>query len=180
MANVTLQQFRLRREAFLGVKTLRDLAHLLKTEPRQLSLLGHQPQYRTFTVPKRDGERREIEAPVAYLKKLQSRLNLFLQAVYYFERTPAAHGFVAATLHELDCRNIVTNARKHLGKPHLVNIDLEDFFHSITYNHVVEIFLLPPFGFRLPLAEALAGVTTFQGRLPVGAPTSPVLSNDNH
>lgn len=169
--------YQARREVFLEVRATRDLGSLLKTEVQQLNLLAQKPQYSSFTTPKKDGGKREIEAPVAYLKKIQRRLNAYLQAVYYFERTPAAFGYIISSIRELDCRNIVTNAKKHRGQPHLTNLDLEDFFHSISRRQVAEVFLLPPFNFRLQVAELLAGLTTFEGRLPVGAPTSPVLSN---
>lgn len=169
--------YQLRREAFLSVITTRDLARLLKTEVQQLQLLAYRPQYRAFSVPKKNGGQREIEAPVAYLKKLQRRLNRYLQAVYYFDRTPAAYGFIISSTHELDCRNIVTNAFKHRGRLHLLNLDLEDFFHTITDKQVTEVFSSPPFSFRPQVAQLLCGITTCDGRLPVGAPTSPVLSN---
>lgn len=172
-----VEYYHLQSEDFLSLKSSRDLALLLKTEPQQLTLLAHQPQYRSFTVPKRGGGLRPIDAPVAYLKKIQSRLNAFLQSVYYFHKTPAAYGYIQSSIHEIDARNIVTNARKHVGCSYLLNLDLKDFFPSIRFEQVLSVFQSEPFLFRENLAELLACLTTFQGALPVGAPTSPVLSN---
>src|SRR5262249_58698400 len=46
---------------------------------------------------------------------------------------PAAHGF-------LPFRSIVTNATPHVGKAVVVNLDLQDFFPSITFPRVRSVF----------------------------------------
>lgn len=44
------------------------------------------------------------------------------------------HGFVRN-------RSILTNAKKHIGHKNILNIDIKDFFPSITQNMVVKEFL---------------------------------------
>jgi RNA-directed DNA polymerase len=82
--------------------------------------------------------------------------------------------------------NIVENARMHVGKKHIWNIDLKDFFPSISAQRITALFTSPCFKYDEQIANALTLLTTCEGRLPTGAPTSPVLSNfvcrelDNH
>ncbi len=165
------------KSVFCSVNSLHALCGLLKVDQRRLQLLAQQPPYKTFTVPKKDGGERLIEAPGAELKRLLGRLNRYLQSVYYFEKTSAAYGFIVGVKNDADRRNVVSNARKHVGRPYLLNVDLLDFFHTVTREMVVAIFAGPPFGFKRQLPDLLADLTTYQGRLPMGAPTSPVLSN---
>lgn len=162
---------------FCSLGGVRALAQLLQTDPQRLYLLAKQPQYKTFTLPKKDGGEREIEAPGLELKKVLGRLNRYLQSVYLFEKSSAAHGFVTSVRNDTDRRSVVSNAKKHLGNPYLLHIDLKEFFHSVTREMVLSIFLGPPFHFRKELPDLLADLTTYQGRLPMGTPTSPVLSN---
>jgi len=59
----------------------------------------------------------------------------------------------------------------------VLNIDLKDFFHDFSVDRVRNIFMAPPFSFHHQLASLLAIITTYYNKLPMGAPSSPVLSN---
>jgi len=162
---------------FCKINSINTLAYILKTEKRKLLMMAKQPRYRTFTIPKKDGGEREIETPFADLKKVQSYISRYLQSTYYFEKSSSAYGFIVGVRNEQDRRNVVTNAQKHINRQYMVNIDLKDFFHSVTKDRVVRIFSNPPFNFKRDLPEVLANLTTYKDRLPMGTPTSPVLSN---
>jgi len=159
-------------------KSVNAVCGLLGIEKRTLELLARQPKYKIFEVSKnRHGENRLIEDPSPPLKRLQSKLNKYLQSAYYFEKSSASFGFVANLNSDDDKRNILANARKHLERPWLLQLDLSDFFHYVTEKKVYDIFARPPFVFKEDLSLLLTALTTYQGRLPMGAPTSPVLSN---
>ena len=64
-----------------------------------------------------------------------------------------------------------------LAKPYLLNVDLLDFFHAVKRDRIYDIFRSKPFNFKRNLPDILADLTTYQARLPMGTPTSPVLSN---
>ncbi len=177
MNKETQKQHLQNKTVFCSLNSVRALGELLQTDPQRLYLIAQQPQYKTFTIPKKDGGKRQIEAPGTDLKKILARLNRYLQSVYIFEKSSAAHGFVTSVRNDTDRRSVVSNAKKHLGKAYLLNVDIKDFFHSVTREMVLSIFLHPPFGFRKELPDLLADLTTYQGRLPMGTPTSPVLSN---
>ncbi len=65
---------------------------------------------------------------------------------------------------------------QHCKNEWFLNIDLKDFFHTISAAHLQRFFAHTLF-FPPPLTAALIALTSLQGRLPMGAPTSPALSN---
>lgn len=131
-------------------------------------------RYRTFQIPKKKrGEFRTIDAPEPTLKYLQQGLNLVLQTVY--TPHPAAMGFVPQ-------RSVVTGAKMHLGQRLVYNIDLKDFFHSITSGRLYKRLTAKPFSLNKEVASLIADLccyTDSEGRslLPMGAPTSPTVTN---
>lgn len=72
-------------------------------------------------------------------------------------------------------RDNVKNARKHQGKKFVFTTDLKNFFPSIHYTKVFEMFRL--FDFSPTVSRILTQLTTYKGRLPQGTPTSPTLAN---
>ena len=172
-----MHQHQQNKAVLCSVNSINELARLLHTDQRRLQLMASRPSYKAFSIPKKNGGERLIEAPASDLKKVLGILNRYLQSTYLFEKSCAAYGFVTGAKNDEDRRNVLTNARKHLGKPYLLNIDLEDFFHSVTQEQVLKIFQETPFRLKRELPELLANLCTYHGRLPMGTPTSPVLSN---
>ncbi|MGL5913861.1 MAG: reverse transcriptase family protein, partial [Bacteroidales bacterium] len=125
---------------------------------------------------KRGGER-QIFAPEKKLKTIQKQLNYFLQAYYLWIKPAEVHGFVVHPHYLETYCNIVENAKIHTRKKCVLNIDLKDFFPSITAKQVKNIFTSHYFNFGDQLATALTFLTCYQSKLPIGAPTSPVISN---
>ena len=177
MDKKTKKRHQRQKHVFCSIRSVTELCHLLKTDKRQLELLAKQPPYKTFTIPKKGGGERLIEAPSYQLKRLLSRLNNFLQSVYFFEKSNAAYGFILGVRNDEDRRNVLTNAQKHVSQPYLLNIDLKDFFHAVDLEKLLAIFSGPPFNFKRQLPQTLADLVSYKGRLPMGTPTSPVLSN---
>ena len=69
----------------------------------------------------------------------------------------------------------VQNAKKHQGKKYIFTTDLKSFFPLINHKRVFEMFR--SFNFSPTAARVLTQLTTFKGRLPQGAPTSPTVAN---
>lgn len=69
----------------------------------------------------------------------------------------------------------VLNAKKHQGKKYIFTTDLKSFFPSINHNRVFEMFR--SYNFSPTVSRTLTQLTTFKGRLPQGAPTSPTIAN---
>lgn len=154
-----------------------DLCRLLKKPFFDLQNILNNPSYTFFTVPKKRGGKREIYAPNGALKQVQKQLNYYLQAYYLCIKPKEVTGFVINPHYLGEYCNIVANASYHVGKKYLLNIDLKDFFPGITAKRVQDVFQSDVFCFNDQISIALTLLTTFQGRLPVGSPTSPVISN---
>ena len=158
--------------AFHNLDTPKAIAELLGFEPSFLKYLLYvmpeENRYVQFEIPKRTEGKRQISAPIAPLKEVQQRLNFVLQAVY--EPKLIVQGFTSA-------RSIVTNARWHVRKPFVFNIDLEDFFPSINFGRVRGMFMARPYNCDPAVATVLAQICCWNNQLPQGAPTSPVVSN---
>ena len=81
---------------------------------------------------------------------------------------PAAHGFERG-------RSIVSNAAPHTGRAVVVRMDVIEFFGTTSARRVRRLFRV--LGWDAETAELLTGLTTHDGGLPTGAPTSPRLAN---
>ncbi|MEM8525400.1 MAG: reverse transcriptase family protein [Bacteroidota bacterium] len=174
---VTSWQLKRRAEKFIDAGTLPELAKLLGKNSSQLRHLVEHRHYGQYYVPKPKGGKRLIETPSRELKRTLKRLNNYLQAVYYHLKPECAYGCILATADEHKRKNIYTNALQHIKGKWLLSIDLEDFFHNISYIQIRQIFRHEPFHFNDTTVKLLGDLTTYENRLPIGSPTSPVLAN---
>lgn len=158
--------------AFKRVETKRELAELLGSSLKNLSYnlykLPPGKQYKICNIPKRNGGIREICVPISGIKSMQKQLADILLG--YQQAKFCVHGYVKH-------KSIKTNAYIHRKKRIVVNLDLKDFFSSINFGRVRGLFKSFPFNFNDEIATLLAQICCYEGRLPQGAPTSPVISN---
>jgi RNA-directed DNA polymerase len=148
---------------------------------RRVSTVSH---YVRFQIPKKTGGVRAISAPLPRLKQAQQWiLDNILECIVLH---PSAHGFRRG-------RSIVTNAQPHVGALVVINLDLENFFPSISYRRVKGVFC--SLGYSEAVATILGLICTepeitqiemdgrnyyisqTERRLPQGAPSSPALTN---
>jgi retron-type reverse transcriptase len=148
---------------------------------RQVSSSDH---YSRFEIPKRNGKTRIISSPKPAMRKAQSwiRENILSQLKYH----DAAMAFRPS-------KSIVDNARIHAESSVIIRIDLKDFFPSIGFGRVLNLF--QSLGYNGGVATVLALICTDSPRakvvldgltqwaalaprsLPQGAVTSPDLAN---
>ncbi|WP_254275400.1 reverse transcriptase domain-containing protein [Halomonas sp. 3H] len=152
--------------------TPRRLAELLGTTYPNLchTAYGIRPDnlYKTFFIPKKMGGLRAISSPDEKLRCLQNRLKPLLEDLYVPHS--AATAFVTG-------RGVIFNARPHVGKALVFNIDLSDFFGHINFGRVKGLLCSPPYSLNPKTAQLVATICCFHGSIPQGAPTSPVISN---
>ena len=180
----------LRRLGLPVLATPADVAQALEiTVPRLRWLAWHaeavaHPHYIWFTVPKRNGGVRHLAAPKASLAQAQRWI--LDQILDRLPVEPQAHGFVRG-------RSTVSNARPHVGRGIVINLDLQDFFPTISFPRVRGVF--ERMGYAPAAATLLAMICTESPRrkvrydgedlwvavgaraLPQGACTSPAISN---
>jgi RNA-directed DNA polymerase len=72
-------------------------------------------------------------------------------------------------------RSVVTATAPHRGRPFFWRADLKDFYPSISSKRVYEMFIA--LGCAPDVARLLTRLTTYDHRLPQGAPTSSALAN---
>lgn len=142
--------------------------------------------YAYSLIPKRSGGTRLISSPKPKLRKAQEWVLASVLKPLEQKVATCAHGFLPG-------RSTVTNAREHLGKAIVVNLDLSNFFPSIGVLRVRGLF--QRLGYSPAVATVLALLCTEPPRrrvvydgisywvaagergLPQGACTSPLLSN---
>jgi retron-type reverse transcriptase len=160
----------------LSLAQLRFLAY-----HRKVSKTSH---YHHFYIPKKSGGQRLISAPKKNLKKVQKWI--LENILYKIQNQDVVHGFVPK-------HSIKTNALPHLQKEVVINIDLKDFFPSISYKRVKGLFQ------KLGYSEQIATIFTLlcthfevdkvnvdgvayyvqktERFLPQGSPASPAITN---
>jgi DNA gyrase/topoisomerase IV subunit B len=170
--------------------TSKDVAMVLGLTLPQLRWLTYHRRgatlvhYRRYEIPKKTGGVRRISAPKPRLAAAQRWV--FKNVLEKVAVAAPAHGFVKY-------RSLVTGATPHVGKAVVINLDLKDFFPSITWRRVKGLFV--KMGYSEHVATVLALLctepprveTTLDGKtyyvalgervLPQGACTSPAITN---
>ena len=154
---------------FLGIKRGK-LTHVLYIQKVDT-------MYTTFSIPKKNGEERIINAPNDDLKQIQRRLAKALwdcQTKIWADQNiqpNISHAFQKG-------KSIITNSSYHRNKRFIINIDLENFFDSFNFGRVRGFFIRNSFwNLTEEVATVIAQLTCHNGFLPQGAPTSPIITN---
>jgi RNA-directed DNA polymerase len=131
-------------------------------------------RYKQFTIKKADGKSdRKIEQPSKELKLLQRWL---VRRVFDSLPThPCAHAYVKG-------RSIATNAAVHRKSRYISRLDLENFFPSLASGDVESLLsrshlLIGGSPISAEDIRLICSLTCRFGRLTIGAPSSPTVSN---
>ncbi|MFV1873826.1 MAG: retron Ec67 family RNA-directed DNA polymerase/endonuclease, partial [Oleiphilus sp.] len=194
-----------------NITTKKALAELLGVKATFLTNVLYrirpENQYTQFTIPKKTGGVRKINAPVDKLKSLQSRLStLLLDCIDEINKAKFPNSELnkvrdknsKSNNHEalkvkvpnseikqpslshgfVRKRSIITNAMMHIGQKNVLNIDLEDFFDNFNFGRVRGFFIKNE-NFKLDphIATVIAQIACYNNKLPQGSPCSPVITN---
>lgn len=133
--------------------------------------ISNQPSsyYKRYLLPKRSGGFRTIMEPLPSLKEIQEWiLRNVLYRVIGTHVAKNSKGFIPGI-------GIKENVRFHRNKELVVNMDLTDFFGSIGFKEVFDVFT--GIGYNKSVSVLLTNLCICENCLPQGAPTSPMLSN---
>lgn len=151
------------------IATVNELAEFLGISEFELKSFCLRPKkyYNTFERVKKSGKgTRKINAPCNKLKTVQKLIKA--KILDYVDVHKSSTGYKRGA-------SIVDNAQMHVGKRALLNLDIENFFPSISMPRVTGLF--SAMGFPEDVAIMLARLCCFEHALPQGAPTSPSLAN---
>jgi len=94
-------------------------------------------------------------APRVFLKTIQ---HYILQNVLSrVTESESCYGFIKG-------RGAFMNAEQHIGRPFVLNLDIQDFFPNITEVQIRRTF--QDLGFSLNMSQVLAAICCYNGRLP--------------
>lgn len=160
--------YRLKNIGLPVIRDLNDLASYTRLSPEKVQNLSYSAQYlyKEYTVPKVSGGVRVINQPSRALKAIQAWI--LRNILDKLKSSNCSKGFEIGT-------SIVDNAKPHIGSNYILNIDLEDFFPSISAKKVYSVF--SSLGYEKQVCILLTNFCVHNGALPQGAPTSPKLAN---
>lgn len=123
-------------------------------------------QYETVYITKASGKKREINKPDIVLKSFQK--SVYKNILLHIPTSDYAVAYKKGS-------SLRYSTAVHIGKPMILKLDIKNFFGSILYKTVQEMFLKQ--GYDYFMATTLATLCCYKGRLPQGTPTSPAISN---
>lgn len=119
---------------------------------------------------KKTGGTRIINAPQGELKTIQKNLAKILEKSIN-NSSNISHGFIKN-------KSIYTNAAIHRNKCFVLNMDLQNFFDSFNFGRARGFFIKNRnFNCTNEIATMIAQIVCYKGKLPQGAPSSPVITN---
>lgn len=113
-----------------------------------------------ITISKNNGNFRKVFVPeYSYAKQLNEKLKDLHHILLERDECKVNHAFLTG-------RNSVTNAMQHIGYQYCLQLDIKDFFDSITSKSVKGI-----------INDDICELVFIKGALKQGLPTSPIVSN---
>ncbi len=145
------------------------LAHILGWDRKWLEKIATRAAefYRPFEKPRIGKKPRLIDHPISPLKDIQALIK---------EHILDEVSFPSYVLGGVKGGSAWLNASLHRGKRVVITVDVVDCFPSISNNRVFRIWC-NRLGCSPTVSHILTQLTTFEGHLPQGAPTSTCLAN---
>jgi len=164
------------------IKEIKEFINYVKTNftEEQINNFSSDSNYRAFKISKKkSNQKRIITVPTENIKNFQRSLLPILNNIYKILMPNNVYGYIEKyPLIGIKHRyNIKLNAENHIAKEWILNFDLNDFFNSIKVEKINDLFLSNPFNLSKNDADILTKITTYKETLPIGAITSPILSN---
>lgn len=155
------------------ISSYASLCSALSCDPKRLAhiMSNISDYYIEFELPKKNGGTRQIRAPKPLLKTLQRRINSRIFSHCIFPE------YLQGSIKDIsNPRDFVSNAKAHSKAKSVITADIKNYYPSIQAGKVKEIF---KYLFKFPdeVSNALVIMTTLEGSVPQGAPTSSYIAN---
>ena len=150
------------------ISTIEEVARLLAVAPGEISHVVSRlgSHYRPRKRRKKDGSTRVLNVPNEKLMLLQRKINAHILS--HVPLLSCVYGGVRG-------KSILGCAELHVNQKVVLTMDIADFFGTVNPRMVREAF--GRIHFQQDAAALLTRLTTFDGQLPQGAPTSTPLAN---
>lgn len=166
---------------FNEIQSRNQLADFLDIQRKTLTYVLFEAKvdsfYSSFDIPKKDGSPRHIFAPSGPLKMIQRKL---ADALYEYQKQIRDEENIKANISHAFEKNksIISNAQIHKNKRYILCIDLNNFFDAFHFGRVLGYFSSNRY-FKFPkeVAVTIAQIACYNGSLPQGAPSSPIITN---
>lgn len=163
------------------IKTRDELADYIGVSRKKLSYIlfikKTENLYESFDIPKKSGGSRSINAPKEELKQIQKKLaDIFYE---YEEKIAAENKINKKISHAFEKeKSFITNAKIHRNKRFIINVDLHNFFDSFHFGRIRGYFIKNKnYELTKEVATTIAQIVCYKGKLPQGAPSSPIITN---
>jgi RNA-directed DNA polymerase len=155
-----------------SLHSMDDLSVMLRLSNTLLYYLTKFPdkQYRYFSIPKKNGKKRDIYSPNRSLRIVQKWI--LINILYKVRVSSRAMAFVRRDEGTRGCK---INAKYHGCSLFCLHMDIVNFYGNINSWQVFRLF--QSLGYNNSVAMVLTNLCTLHGCLPQGAITSPTLSN---
>lgn len=142
------------------IKSVNQLNTILRMSEINLNYQYHEFQIKTGL------KIRTIYAPSIKLKIRQKWILQYILSNYSLPFY--VHGYVKG-------KSIKTNAESHIGKKEILCLDLKNYFPSIPFDKIIQVFR--NLGYSNAVSTRLAQICTYKRTLPQGGVTSPMIAN---
>lgn len=150
------------------IQSLGDFSVVTHISKYTIYQLSHHSDkyYKTYEIPKKSGGKRKISQPSKKLKGLQSWI--LVNILNKIQVSPSCKGFRKGS-------STLDNALPHIGANTILNLDLKDFFPTVTAKQVYNVF--KTIGYNKLIATVFTNICTYEETLPQGSSCSPMLAN---
>lgn len=148
---------------FLAARLTTPKMTFTEANLRQLAASGG--NYNIFPKKMKNGKTRLIQEPKAVLQRLHARTHDLLSRV-------EAPNYLHSTVKR---RSYISNATTHSASVETIKIDIKSFFPSVP-KKAVFIFFHEMLECRKDVAGLMADLLTYQGHLPTGSSSSPIIA----
>jgi len=151
----------------LNISSIPELANILETSEDHLWYLYRNVERDTKLRlrKKKNGDLRKTFETSKPLKEILQKLNKLLQKIYLPSTLQGA----------VPGRSPLSNGFLHVGNEVVICLDIKDFYPSVHYTRVHKLFV--SLNCSPEVSKLLTRITTFEGTLAQGFPTSSTIAN---